>query len=547
MASIGESDGRSYEYSCEPFGRPRFGAEIAPDFDDSIKRITRSAARLVGAEYAILSAFNHDEGCFFLVSSGFPHELDRAEHSGLSDIAERLHGTHEVLRIPDLCDYRLAEGLPFRRTVFTSLLGVPVPVDDQIFGQLYLGNKKGGAAFSAADEEAAVALAASAGAAMENAHLFVQERRRHRWLESALETTRLLLGQVDRDTALQMVAERLREVSRADGTAIILLSPESPDGVVIFAAADGYGGEQLLNTPVPLQGLTARVIGTGQRIVSEDVTGEEGYDPPPEVMDAQADLGPGMYIPLTVAGKVLGVLVVGWRRGAPGDHIAAQEIELVEMFAGQAALALQQAQARQLVLEDRDRIANDLRDVAVDRLFAIGSRLHGTTGLVARTEVERRMNDAIDELDETSQQIRSAIFALRHDNSSEQRTASSQVLDEIDASKATLGFTPRLVVHGSVDRYLPPHIQRELVRAVRETLTNAASHTGPTRVEVEVRVGADQLGLTVSDDGSLSERDPFHGALTQLRARARRLGGGCDVRAGEPRGTVVEWHLPLTV
>jgi signal transduction histidine kinase len=547
MVSIGEPDGRSYEGRYEPSGRPYFDAEFAPDFIDSIKRIAGSAARLVEAQYAILSASNRDEGCFLLISSGFSNDLDKVEHSGLADITERLRATHEVLRIPDLAEYRLAEGFPFRRTALTSLIGVPIRVDDQIFSQLYLGNKKGGAAFTAADEETAVALAASAGAAMENAHLFVQERRRHRWLESALETTRLLLGQVDRDTALQLVAERLREVSRADGTAIVLVSPESSEGVVIFAAADGYGGENLINTPVPMQGLTARVISTGQRIISENVTGEQGYDPPPEVLDLQANLGSGMYIPLTVAGKVLGVLVVGWRRGAPGDHISAQEVELVEMFAGQAALALQQAQARQLVLEDRDRIANDLRDVAVDRLFAIGSRLHGTTGLVARTEVERRMNDAIDELDETSQQIRSAIFALRHDDSNVQRTASSQVLDEIDAAKATLGFTPRLVVHGSVDRYLPPHVQRELVRAVRETLTNAASHTGPTRVEVEVRVGTDELSLTVTDDGSLSEREPFHGALTQLRARAKRLGGDCAVRAGEHRGTLVEWHLPLTV
>jgi signal transduction histidine kinase len=153
-----------------------------------------------------------------------------------------------------------------------------------------------------------------------------------------------------------------------------------------------------------------------------------------------------MYIPLVASGKVLGVVVAGWRRGSPYAAEAANEVNLLEMFAAHAALALQQVGMRQMIIRDRDRIADALRDAVIDRLFTIGMHLHGVAGLVREEEVQRRLSVAIDELDETTREIRSAIFALHHEAGDTEQSVSEQVLDEIDSARVMLGFTPRLVV-----------------------------------------------------------------------------------------------------
>lgn len=360
--------------------------------------------------------------------------------------------------------------------------------------------------------------------------------------------TRLLLVDVNRREALRVVTGTLREVSGADYAAIVSDEPLYPEDTVVFEAVDGLGLEWYEGSPVPKQGLTAEVIRTGRKVVSEDITHEEGYDPPAQVAEALSALGLGMYLPLVAAGRMFGALIVGWRRGSEHERLAAEEAPLVEMFAGHAALALQQVQARLMVMEDRERIATDLHDAVIDRLFAIASHLYGVACRITRADIQQQMHEAIDELDETTRQIRSAIFALRHDGDDQARalTPSGQILEEIDAARNTFGFTPRLVVHGPLDRPLPPRVQRELVRAVREALANAAAHATPSTVEVKVDMTPRGIVLVVSDDGHLMEHSTLHGALVRVHTRAASLGGGCTVRPRRPTGTILEWHVPLT-
>ena len=373
------------------------------------------------------------------------------------------------------------------------------------------------------------------------------EYRREQWLQAALDITRLLLSDTQRSDALRMVAKRLVDVSGADYVAIGLSNPAYPEGTGFFEAVAGtLGVDHVSGRLSPKQGLTAKVVATGVPVVSRTITEEEGYNPPPEVAEAMSVLGLGMYLPLRAAGRVFGILVVGWRRGSPHEEVAANEVPMMEMFAGQAALTIQQVQARLMVVEDRDRIAKELSTTVIDRLFAIGTHLHGIAGLVQPHEAQHLMGHAIDGLDDATRQIRSAIFALHPDTSGQQQSSSDRVLDELDVAAATFGFTPRFVVEGPVDRNLGPLPQQELVRAVREALSHAASHRNVTKAEVIVRVTEDRVALTVRDDGEVDERQPVEGALAQLRARARRLGGECSVRSGGSSGAVVFWELPLS-
>ena len=344
-----------------------------------------------------------------------------------------------------------------------------------------------------------------------------------------------------------MVAKRLAEVSAADYVAIGLAHSAYPEGTALFEAVTGLGIDHISGRPSSKQGLTAQVMDTGVPVVSRNITEVEGYNPPPEVTKAMSVLGLGMYLPLKAGGKVCGVLVAGWRRGSPREDLAAEDVPMMEMFAGQAALALQQLQARLMVEADRDRIAKELSVAVINRLFAIGTHLHGAVGLIQiqPAQAQQLMDEAIEGLDETIQQIRTATFELHPDRAPQQRSVSDRLLEELDAASATLGFTPCLVVEGLVDRTLPERHQRELVRAVYEALSNAATHTNLSQAEVVVRVTGSQVTLTVTDNGQVDARQPLEGVLGQLRTGAEQLGGTCRVRAGESTGTVTCWEVPL--
>jgi signal transduction histidine kinase len=216
-----------------------------------------------------------------------------------------------------------------------------------------------------------------------------RELRHRQWLQAALEMSRVLLGDVDHVQALRVVTGQIRKASSADYAAIVTVDPASPNATAMIEAIDGLDMERAADTVIPLKGLTAKVVKSGRPVINRNITHEEDFDPPGVVADALSLLGLGMYLPLAVAGTVLGVLVVGWRRGSPHEPSALEEAESIEMFPNQAALALQQVYARLLVAQDRARIADELRDDVIDQLFAIGTELHATPSPVAVTRHAR--------------------------------------------------------------------------------------------------------------------------------------------------------------
>jgi signal transduction histidine kinase len=258
-------------------------------------------------------------------------------------------------------------------------------------------------------------------------------------------------------------------------------------------------------------------------------------------------LGPAAVIPLGAPGNVRGVLTVGRRRGAMPLPSAA--VDLVTTFAAQAAIALELAEhrrdaERRVLFEDRDRIARDLHDLVIQRLYATGMSLQGAMPLIDRPEVEQRVSRAVDALDETIKEIRSAIFALHSRRGVSRPSLRSQILDIAGEMTGPLGFAPSLQLAGRLDTEVPAQIGEQMLHALREALSNAARHAGASRVDVTVTAGTD-LVLQVRDDGTGFSDTSRRSGLRNLAERAGQLGGMLKVAPADDRGTELRWQVPL--
>lgn len=521
------------------------------DLTSILERVVRSACLLVDARYGVLLLATPDRE----VTDFMFHGLTDAERDQLGStpdfhgVLDLLFQTRQPVRLAEVDgDLAALGGFPSAHPPVRNLLGVPIAMRDETYGQLYAGNKQTGPAFTLDDEKRVLALATAAGIAIQNARLFEQERRRQQWLEAASEIIHLLLGQVDRDKALRTVTRKLREISGADYGGLILVDPSRP-GTFRHEAVEGLGLEGTSGGLTPMTGLPAAVVTSGRAIVTTDLPNEPGHNPPPQWREALSVLGLGMVLPMIASGETIGVLYAGWRKDSPSAQLAAAEVAQVEMFASQAALALQQVEgqenrSRLSVLEDRDRIARDLHDAVIQRLFATGTRLHSAFGLSTRTEVRQRITDAIAELDQTTQEVRTAIFQLHDHVADDVPSLRERLVSEVDSTHEMFGFTPRLVVSGRLED-LEPSDGRNLVTVVREALGIAAKFDSPSRVEVVIRAGAEGLELAVVDDGHSEDQaqaELHEAALTNLAARVTRLGGGCHVRQSNGE-TILEWHV----
>jgi signal transduction histidine kinase len=260
---------------------------------------------------------------------------------------------------------------------------------------------------------------------------------------------------------------------------------------------------------------------------------------------APVPFGPALLVPLAMTGMVQGVLVVGLPAGSAGFD-GDTDINLITTFAAQAALSVQRADAQAerellVVLADRERIARDLHDVVIQRLFATGLGLQALTRRTTRDDVRVRLDLAIDDLDATILDIRTAIFALHKPAAESVRTALAIAVDE--AAKS-LGFRPRLTITGPVDLAVTDSLRSDLLAVVGEALSNVVKHAGATVVGVDVTVGSGRVTLRISDDG-VGIVGPDGNGMVNLRGRAEDRGGRFSVAAAVPHGTVLTWTVPL--
>jgi signal transduction histidine kinase len=227
-----------------------------------------------------------------------------------------------------------------------------------------------------------------------------------------------------------------------------------------------------------------------------------------------------------------------------------EEIRLVESFGQQAGLAIELDRAQNdreqlAVLGDRERIARDLHDHVVQRLFAVGMALQAASRSITDTTALDRIGESIEELDATIRDVRSTIFslALRTDDRVGTSTR-ARLLDVTSLAAQGLGFQPRLQFDGPIDTRVPEELVPDALAVVREGLSNAARHARASRVEVRVDVNND-LTITVTDNGVGIGPITRSSGLANLRARAEAHGGSMTVEKVDKRGTRLRWNVPL--
>jgi signal transduction histidine kinase len=506
------------------------------DLRSTLRRIVEAACALVGARYGALGVIGPDR----LLSDFVIHGIDPETRAKIGDLP---HGRGVLgllitdphpLRMPDITKHPRSYGFPPHHPPMHSFLGVPVRTRDQIFGNLYLAEKRGAAEFSDDDEEIVVALAAAAGAAIDNARLFALAQRRERWLAAAAEITGVLLSTVRRTEALRLIARRAREVAGA-GLVLVLLYDEQGAHFTI-EVADGADPRtaELAGRRVPVDAEQAELFSGEKYGTIENL--RDAAEWPGPVPD-----GPAIAAPLTGSDTLHGVLIV-----AQGDGTN-EDAGLLSLFAGQASLALERARAQEerellAVLEDRERIARDLHDVVIQRLFATGMQLQSVAIQAGRPEMAKRLNATVDDLDATIRDIRRSIFELRAPVGATLRT---ELRDAVDAASETLGFRPALDVSGPVDSAVPDDIIPELMAVLREALSNAARHAQARAVRVSVRASGGEVILRVEDDGVGLDPGLARGGLVNMGERAHDLGGRFEVGPGSDGGTVVLWRVPI--
>lgn len=442
------------------------------------------------------------------------------------------------VRMPDITRHPQSYGFPPHHPPMHSFLGVPVRIREHVFGNLYLAEKQGAPEFTEDDEEIVVALAAAAGVAIENARLYALAHRRERWLAATAEITSVLLGEVRRTDALTLVARRAREVAEAELALVLLYDEDAAQFTVeVVDSADGDTAA-LVGAVLPASETSFAGSVTEHRRELLDDLAEAAPWPVPVVA------GPAVVSPLAAADTLHGVLVVAHRPDS--GRAADADVTLLASFAGQAALAMERARGQEerellVVLEDRERIARDLHDVVIQRLFATGLQLQ-SGAMHARPDVAKRINTAVDDLDATIRDIRRTIFELRTPMSAALRT---EIREAVDVAAGSLGFRPQVELDGPIDSAVPEPVRPDLTAVLREALSNAVRHAEASRVAVAVRVDAGRVTVTVTDDGVGCDPAAARGGLVNLRERAERHGGEFEVRRVEPHGTRLCWSVPL--
>ncbi|WP_183099556.1 sensor histidine kinase [Nocardioides pelophilus] len=515
--------------------------------DSVLSKITSIASSLVSAEYAALG----------VLGSGRDRRLRMFVHHGMSptlatEIGElpRGHGLlgliidrPEPLRLHDIAEHPESFGFPPNHPPMHSFLGVPVRIRGQVFGNLYLTEKAGGADFSADDEAIVVALAAAAGVVIENARLYEEATRRESWLNATAEVVSLLSAQFAEADGLHAVVQRAREVARADAAWIV--AGPSPEELSVRAVA---------GVDVPASGLAGMVLDTalarlvvekGEPLSLEDLNAEPGRVDPGDLPGDWPVLGPTIVVPIDLGPAIPGALALAW---AP-ENIGAYhdlDVELPASFAKHAGLALQVAlahrdQQRLAVFEDRDRIGRDLHDLVIQRLFAVGLMVQGAARLSDMPALTERLDQAVDDVDATIKEIRRTIFALGSiDAAADIQTEISTV---VSRAAATLKFRPTLKLEGPVRTLVDGDLAGDVLAVLAEALSNAGRHANATAVDIILRAGS-EIVLAVADNGRGLSAEVRESGLANIRQRAEARGGSLTIESEPGAGTSLRWSVP---
>ena len=512
--------------------------------DATLKQIVEAAVDLVDARYGALAVLG-DAGIF-----------EQFVHVGVDDAtAERIgrlptgHGVLGVpveklgpLRLSDLAQHAASIGFPPHHPPMRTLLSVPILARGEVFGRLYLA-EKAGRKFTKDDEIIVRGLAAAAGSAVHNAHLYEQGQRRERWLEATGEVTTELLAGSDTKNALRLIASRARELTASDYTLVAL--PRQREAApweiteLSVVVCLGMGDDSITGRVIPVAGSTTGAVFTDH--VPRNVDRFTFH----LARGLGVQFGPALAMPLGTGKSLAGVLVTARMPGSPAYDEHA--LRLVATFADHAALALRDAEnewaKRELrVLADRDRIARDMHDQVLQQLYGVGMAMQSTQQRIQAPELAARITNHMNQLQQIIIDIRSAIYDLSPDpaGAAPLRTSLHTVITEL-TSDALLSTTVRM--SGQLDR-VPAQVAQHAEAVLREAVSNAVRHSQAAELAVIITVG-DELSIDVRDNGVGIPDTVTRSGLNNMQVRAKQVGGACTITPADGGGTRVTWTAPL--
>ncbi|OBJ02539.1 histidine kinase [Mycobacterium sp. 1482292.6] len=517
------------------------------DLDATLHRIISAARELTSAPYGALAIRDREGNLISFVHEGMDVEtVRRIGHLpvGKGLLSLSLLDT-PALRMDDLTMHHAAVGFPEHHPRMRAFLAVPITIRDTVFGNLYLTHVDPARGFSDSDEVAARALAFGAAVAIDNAQLFERERTSVKWMEASREITTALLARPEpHRRPLQLIAERARLLTEAE-QAIVLVPTDadaSDDEVdtLVVSAAVGLHASEVLGQRVPVHGSTSgAVFRSGEPLITEELR----YP-----IQSFTDVGqrPAILMPLRARDEVVGVIAVA--RGAEQPPFNESYLDLVSDFATHAAIALVLASAREdarrlSILAERERIAHDLHDHVIQRLFAAGMNLQGTLARARSPEVADRLNRTLDDLQTIIEEIRTTIFALKSPvaASGDFRQRIQRVVADLTGNRDVLTTLRIDGPMSAVSAELADHAEAVTTEAV----SNALRHSGASRLTVEISV-ADMFILNVIDDGcGIPAGNTRYSGLANMKRRAEQLGGSCAITGGPGGGTRVHWVAPV--
>ena len=518
------------------------------DLHSTLLRIAQAAADLVDAQYGALGVLGSRGGLSDFITVGVDEEL----HALMGHLPEGKGVLGELinhpypLRVADLRAHPASVGFPPHHPPMTSFLGVPVLVRGEAFGNLYVTDKRQGE-FSADDEAVLTALAGAAGIAIDNARMFEESEARRDWLVAVSDVRAMLMDTARAnaaDDALQLIADRLAELTGADGS-WLMVGPDPVDGRYQVMAQCGQGLQDITGSHLsPVDNPVLAAVEAADGLVTRDLSGL-GYRNPSGALE----WGPCFGIPLRGSTSGDAVLLAARTVGAPPFDPSIGP--MVAGFADQAALALDMAARQRLdrrvdVLDDRDRIARDLHDHVIQRVFAAGLALQAVLPRVTDAKAGGRIQDVIGQLDDTVKDIRTAIFALHVSDTVDPRESLRRRLLDISTDTAGEAVTPTVRMSGAVDTLVTGELAADVEAVVREGVSNTTRHSGASHVIVTLDVGDHRVVVEVVDDGCGIDERGARSGLRNLEERARRRGGDMSIERRPQGGTGLRWSVPLT-
>jgi len=514
------------------------------DLEVVLRRIVEAAVTLVDARYGALGVIGEGGRLVEFVPVGIDEAgIARIHHwpEGRGLLGELITDPRP-LRLPDMSAHPQSFGFPEGHPPMKTFLGAPVRIRDEVFGNLYLTEKADGAEFDDEDEAVLVALGAAAGVAIGNARIYEEARRQQQWLRASAEVTQRLLSGADAHEVLAWVTGQALEISGAD--LAVLALPAVGGTQLVIEHAVGEGAEEAIGLVLPVSSSASGIVlNSGKPLSLDDFSADERVAP---AARENMRLGPAVVFPLGAPGNVRGILTAGRRLGSM--PMAPVAVEMLFSFAAQAGVGLELAAHRKdaerfAVFEDRDRIARDLHDQVIQRLYATGMSLQGVSARLGESDTSRRISSAVDALDDTIVQIRSAIFSLHSRPGADHTGLRARIVEVVDQAAGSLGFAPALRMSGLLDD-LPRPVAEHLLSVLREALSNAARHANASKVEVMVEAGP-ELRLVVRDNGIGITGTGRRSGLDNMAERAERLGGTMRTVPAEGGGTMLEWRVPL--